>query len=101
MNTLEVTTDKSCQGIFETIIRTDRKASVSPNPFSQRFTLEIPGNADQLYDISVYTVAGQLISESSVSGGRTIMELTSNPSGIYYLVIRSDEFEQVIKLVKK
>ncbi|MGB5314537.1 MAG: thrombospondin type 3 repeat-containing protein, partial [Robiginitalea sp.] len=101
VNTLEVTTDKLCQGIFETVIRTDRSATVSPNPFSQRFTLDIPGNSDQKYDISVYTVAGQLVSNTSVGGGRTLMELTSNPSGIYYLVIRSDGFEQVIKLVKK
>jgi hypothetical protein len=101
INILEVKTDKICQGIFETVLKTSLNASVSPNPFAQRFTLDIPANTDQEYEISVYSVSGQLISQSEVRGGRTLMELPSVPSGMYYLVVRNNDFEQVIKLVKK
>lgn len=71
--------------------------SVYPNPSDGAFTLT--GNFNQM-EITVLTVDGKKIFESTVDEFNSTIDLSSKPKGTYILNARSNGFNKTIKIVK-
>jgi hypothetical protein len=79
---------------------------ISPNPFSDNFTLQVKGNFDlsQLLNASVFNATGQLIGGSS--GNLSVLQeflntqLQKAPSGVYLLRLTGTD-TQILRLVKE
>ena len=72
------------------------EVSVYPNPFSEKFFVELP---DGKYNVSLTNVSGQIVREMSASGNFEIHGEDLS-SGIYFLNISSGEGNYLTKLIK-
>ncbi len=108
--TLTACNDGCCDTISQTIrlatgmstCSQDGKISVYPNPYSDRLMI----NSYQLlpvdYSIQLLNVLGQQVHFTIKQNSEKSFELNTSslPSGMYYLVIRFGESEQIIKVIK-
>lgn len=78
----------------------DWKVSVYPNPSDGRFILEINGMNGEL-QISVMNLLGKVVSDRTLSGNetRTTLDLSDQPSGIYFLRISDGNNTRVERMV--
>ncbi|MCD6064343.1 MAG: hypothetical protein K0R82_2254 [Flavipsychrobacter sp.] len=76
------------------------KITVTPNPFTDRFSIELPREAAQL---AVVNMSGQQVYNADVSGKtKTEVDLSSLPPGVYhYRVALTDHTTATGKLVKQ
>ena len=76
---------------------------VYPNPFKNEFTLELPAGFHYPGSIEVRDILGRLIKKpdlSEVTQGRLTIDLTSQPLGVFFLIVREKEgtfYKQVLK----
>ncbi|MBK7669104.1 MAG: T9SS type A sorting domain-containing protein [Sphingobacteriaceae bacterium] len=76
--------------------------SVSPNPFTETFTI----NARNLGDdatLTITNVIGQILKKENVTGGNFSKEynLSSFDSGIYFVTIKTKEHQSVARIIKQ
>lgn len=83
----------------------DNQLSISPNPGTEFFKVEFPGDFDPAaqIELSLFDFAGKTVfSQNSKLTDRTIeLNLKGLPSGIYQVLIFSDKTSYHTKLVKK
>jgi hypothetical protein len=72
------------------------EVEVYPNPFSEKFFVELPNGE---YEVSLANVSGQIVREISVNGNFEILG-EDIPSGIYLLKISSDDGNYLVRIVK-
>jgi len=70
--------------------------SIHPNPNNGYFTVSTL--QDEVYDIEIYNAQGQLI-KSEKSKGTTIIQLDRNKPGIYFVRIKTSEFNKIEKVI--
>ncbi|TCK68753.1 putative secreted protein (Por secretion system target) [Winogradskyella wandonensis] len=102
INTLKVTTDLECQGVFEeTIIVTD-EFLVYPNPFNNDLKI-YNGISDEEVDIKIYSLFGQLVFSKIIQNqGSTIeVDTSSLASGMYVIMLQSDSMRTTHKIIKE
>lgn len=77
--------------------------TISPNPTKGMLGIEIGNGGDQdLHSIYVYTSAGALLQKKQYSGnGRTAVDLSGQPTGVYLLVIASGNEKAEYKIIKE
>ncbi len=94
-NTLKVTTDKDCQGIYEKTLLIDGSV-VSPNPFSTELTVTM--NTDLQTTINIYNVDGRQVYTRTYPkiDSQIGINTSSFPSGIYFLKI-NNKTHKIIK----
>lgn len=102
-NQIKVSTGKECQGIFEsTYLMTDEFLAY-PNPFSERLTIARNLGSENITQLSLYTISGQLVLSKNIEAedSQTDLNTETLPPGIYILEI-IDEFEKRnLKLIKR
>jgi PKD repeat protein len=65
--------------------RPDNMISISPNPSEGRFTIST--GTKETYEIKVLSPIGTLVSQRQLTGGKAELDLSREPSGIYFIRI--------------
>ncbi|GAA4812195.1 T9SS type A sorting domain-containing protein [Litoribaculum gwangyangense] len=103
-NSIKVSTDFECQGIYEETILVSDKVFVYPNPFQESINLYL-GNMDkENIHVNMYSYLGQLIySKDIVNHNLDTVDIdTSHLSdGIYTVSVQSKSSVSTFKIVKK
>jgi hypothetical protein len=76
----------------------DTQVSVFPNP-------SVDGNysitVDQQYDMTICDVTGRVVSVSSINEGVSVVDLSNEVAGIYFVRLKNENQSKVIRLVRK
>lgn len=72
--------------------------AVYPNPFKERLIIELP--TEDNYTVMVYDTYGRTITKQDIIGRKAEMDFPFPQSGVFHLVIRSDSYNYIAKLVK-
>jgi hypothetical protein len=76
--------------------------SVSPNPFTESFTINARNLGDEA-TLSITNVLGQILKKESVSGGSFSKEynLSAYDSGIYFVTLKTKDHQSVARIIKQ
>ncbi|MFK5972510.1 MAG: zinc-dependent metalloprotease family protein [Flavobacteriaceae bacterium] len=99
-NTLRVSTNLVCQGIYEEQFFFSDKPMVYPNPFVDFTTLFLGAYVNDI-TVEVYTINGQLIhiKKHQVNGKEMALDLTALPSGIYVIKYKALHLKGTAKII--
>ncbi|WP_282159772.1 reprolysin-like metallopeptidase [Ulvibacterium marinum] len=102
INTLKVSTNKTCQGIYEERIFVSDGPIVYPNPFGDFITIFI-GETPRELTIKVYALNGRLVHNGKyqVNGTELVLDLSTLPSGTYLMRYRGEGITGASKIVKR
>lgn len=84
---------------ISTAIGTNEPASISihPNPSTGPIAIEREGTGNA--QVRVYTITGELVHESRLSGSRTQIDLSALPKAIHVLRVTDDKTDHVSRIV--
>ncbi|PIF01148.1 MAG: alpha-amlyase [Maribacter sp.] len=102
-NTISVTTDKGCQGLYEETIFLANKILVHPNPVKDNLLfIDLYNLNEPMVKVGIHTISGKQISNTShiVNNGQVQINLSNIPTGIYILKINAGEKTYNYKIVK-
>jgi len=88
-----------CDGIV-TQTRNEIRASIFPNPGNGIFELKING-INETTSFQIFSYNGMLLKNESLNSELTTLDLSSYPNGLYYVLVRSNTNQSVIKLIKE
>ena len=75
--------------------------SISPNPGAGLFNLDWSGFDGQA-EVKVYNAQGQLVLEKAGSASElSKLHLENMPAGLYQVMVKSEAFSKVLKVVKQ
>ncbi len=77
---------------------TEGTVNVYPNPTSGQFTIKLNGNQNG-YTVAVFNVMGEKICQSVLNNSQDIINLSSQPAGLYFVYLRSGEGIEVGKVL--
>ena len=104
LNTIEVTTDLSCQGSFKKEIYIAMDSVLYPNPVQEQAYVLIGGTASSIQYI-IYDIQTNILLDKKVqlegSDRKVPINLSLLPSGNYLVKIRSAHNEETIKFIKQ
>ena len=103
LNTIRVTGDKECQGIYEETIFNSEDILLSPNPTSTSSRLWI-GGEDKNVNVSMFDNAGRLLwtNQNDVPSSRSIdIQVSNLRAGLYYIKVDSETVKKTAKLIKE
>ena len=103
LNTVKVSTDKDCQGVFEKKYFVSEDVAYSPNPFNEVLNIYV-GGSDQEVQIDIFTPEGRLVSSGlySLGNGRQAQIQTANfKIGSYLVKVSSNTVDQSFVTIKK
>ena len=102
LNTISVTTDKDCQGIYQREIFISEKAIVYPNPTFGVLHLFVGGEDNSIL-YSLHDLLGATIKKTNLTVGATrevTVDLSGIPQGSYIITINSKTVSQSFKVIK-
>jgi hypothetical protein len=75
---------------------------IYPNPSDGKFIVEILGMLKQVqHDISIYDIVGEKIFEQKIISEKTEIHLSNQPNGIYFVAVRDEKNNLVVRKVVK
>lgn len=76
---------------------------VYPNPGNGQFAVEFEETMNKPYEVSVYNMVGKLVYQQQFNNvhGKQTIDITGQNDGIYYLKVKSEKGEKVLKLIKQ
>jgi len=76
---------------------------VYPNPGNGNYAIEIDSDVNSSYTVTVFNTVGKLVYQKQFDRQSTVntINITDQNDGIYFLRIRSNNVEKVIKLIKE
>ncbi len=80
----------------------DKKIEVYPNPSTGIVNLTLSGFKGRKTELQVVNVIGSIIYREVLDDNETsrkVLDLTKEPSGLYYIKIQSDDFSEIRKLI--
>lgn len=101
-NSLKISTDMPCQGIFEENYFFSDRPIVYPNPFSDYLNVFLSSGLNEI-TISVYGLNGQLILSDIYRASEKVLELdfTTLSSGTYFVKFEGVNVNATSKVIKK
>lgn len=102
-NSIKISTDLKCQGVYEETILLSNAMFVYPNPFQNDVNIYL-GNVEGNIDITMYSYLGQLVySKTILSETSRSFKINANAlaAGLYTVFIRSNASVSTFKIVKK
>ena len=102
-NTIKVTTNLECQGVFEETIFISEDILFSPNPANDSSKLWVGGNDDNI-NMTLFDISGRVIwtKDDKVPYNRSISVPLSNiKSGVYILQVDSKTVNKSIKVIRE
>lgn len=103
LNTIEVATDLTCQGIYFEEIFVSEKVLAYPNPTSNWVQLYV-GGADRQITLGLYSLEGTFLTSKTleVSANRVIeLDLSAYHTGVYILQLNGNTVQKSIKIIKE
>jgi len=102
-NSIKVTTDLECQGVFEETIFISEDVLFSPNPANESSKLWVGGN-DNNINMTLFDISGRIIwiKDNEVPFNRSVSVPFSNlKSGVYILQIESKTVNKSVKIIRE
>lgn len=88
---------------FPNLPTTFRLSQVYPNPFNPEARIDLSLSNKQTLALTVYNVLGQVVQARALTlsaGIHTLdLHLEDSPSGVYFVQVRSEDFDQTRKMV--
>ena len=104
LNTVRITADQECQGVFEKQYFNSESIAYTPNPFEDELLIYV-GGQDQNILVEIFSTAGKLISSDYYKlneSNRNISVNTSNyKMGSYLFKVNSDTVKKSFMAIKK
>ena len=103
INTIKVTTNLECQGVYEETIFVSEDILLSPNPANSTSKLWI-GGFDEKVNITLFDITGRVIwtRNDKVPYSRSLnVPLSNVKSGLYILKVNSETIKKSIKVIKE
>jgi glucose/arabinose dehydrogenase len=102
VNTLEVTSDITCQGSYEETIVMKDVFIVYPNPINDFVSIDVSKLTDEQIEISLFSITGKLFLNESHNTEEGIITITTSnlDSGYFILRISGKSIEKAFKLIK-
>ena len=103
LNTIRVTGEKECQGVYEETIFNSEDILLSPNPTATSSRLWI-GGEDKNVNVSMFDNAGRLLwtNQNDVPSSRSIdIQVSNLRAGLYYIKVDSETVKKTAKLIKE
>jgi hypothetical protein len=101
-NTLKVSTDLECQGIYEKNILVTNSAFVYPNPFSSQISI-YTDNEGESVTVNMYSMFGQLVLTKTFINQGLSMEVDTSilTAGMYFITIQTKTITSAYKIIKE
>lgn len=98
-NSIRVSTDKVCQGVFEQNVLVNEKAVIYPNPFTETVFIKLAGNQSAKVKVSMTNSSGTEVYKQTFENttGTLQLNVSNLESGFYFLSVGG----QTYKLFKK
>ncbi len=102
LNTLRVTTNLICQGVYEDSFFISSKPILYKEAVQEISRVFLNGYSGSV-EVLVFSSSGQLVMRETrtVSGNDLEMNFSALPTGVYYMNIKTSEMRDVIKLINK
>ncbi|SDQ55937.1 alpha-amylase family glycosyl hydrolase [Flagellimonas zhangzhouensis] len=105
VNTLKISTDMDCQGVFEeTLLLTDR-AMAYPNPMIQdnQVSVDLGFNTNEELNVQVFDLNGRLHASKVVQTnfGKLNVDLSGYANGFYLIKVTGKEIAHEFKIIKQ
>ena len=104
LNTVRITTDQECQGVFEKQYFNSETIAYTPNPFEDELLIYV-GGQDETILVEIFTTAGKLISSDYYKlneSDRNISVNTSNyKMGSYLFKVNANTVKKSFMAIKK
>ncbi len=102
LNTISVTTDKDCQGIYQQEIFISEKAFIYPNPTFGVLHIFVGGTEENIV-MNLNNLSGATIKKMNLTVGETReveVDLSGVPQGSYIITLNSKTVSQSFKVIK-
>ncbi|MEY4964061.1 MAG: hypothetical protein RLZZ323_1380 [Bacteroidota bacterium] len=102
LNTISVTTDKDCQGIYQQEIFISEKAFIYPNPTFGVLHIFVGGTEESI-TMNLNNLSGATIKKMNLTIGETrevAVDLIGVPQGSYIITLNSKTVSQSFKVIK-
>jgi hypothetical protein len=102
-NVISIATDMDCQGKFEQTIFLGDQIVFYPNPVIDYVTLFIPGTEQEITitTMSLSASTKEVVKLRLDASRMAKINLNSYASGFYLVRVKSDQFEETIKVIKQ
>ncbi len=105
VNTVKVSTDKACQGVYKETVVISEDLLFFPNPLDSDWLHIVPGvqfDSSAPLRIRIYSQAGSLVfgKTMAASNGEIQLNLNSIRNGVYIVEVSDERTRKVFKLVK-
>jgi photosystem II stability/assembly factor-like uncharacterized protein len=102
-NTIKITADKACQGVFAKDIFMVNDITISPNPFSEHLTINLVEKDGSSAFIKIYSSVGELVysKEQIVSNNEINIHSASINKGFYIVSIETPDTIKSFKIIKE
>ena len=103
INTIKVTTNLECQGVYEETIFVSEDILLSPNPANSTSKLWVGGN-DKDVNLTLFDITGRVIwtKNDQVPYSRSVdVSFSSIKSGLYILKVNSQTINKSIKVIRE
>ncbi|GAA4296492.1 discoidin domain-containing protein [Aestuariibaculum suncheonense] len=102
-NTIEVTTEKECQGMFSKSIMLSDDILVYPNPFEDQVFINLGSQDAEMAHIRIFDVTGKLVLDRVLKAENQTIQVDASflKAGLYQVVLRTEHSENNFKVAKK
>ncbi|MFS4481565.1 T9SS type A sorting domain-containing protein [Hyunsoonleella sp. 2307UL5-6] len=99
---IEVKSKATCEGKLTKVVGSSIELKAFPNPTTDYFELRIPTKSKENITVELYSQTTGLVSsiQYPVIDSKVKVDLTNNPSGVYYARVNLDS-PKTIKIIKK
>ena len=73
--------------------------TIYPNPFNDELSIQTKGSRE--YSLELITISGSTIYRSKIEGNFHRINLKELSSGIYFVRVKSNDFESIRKVIKE
>lgn len=103
VNTIRVSTNKDCQGVFEKSILVSDKVIAYPNPFKDYLLLNVGQNESKVIEVNVYSAEGKLMQSRflPVQNNTIVVDGRHFSKGVYVVRLKTSLGVSNIKIVKE
>ena len=102
-NLLTVSTDNTCQGVFQDTFVLNERTMVFPNPFKESTKVWL-GSVEREVSISIFASNGQLVLQKQhvVNGNKEVdLNFTGLPRGMYVIRLDGEGVSESVKVIKQ
>ena len=102
-NTVSISADLECQGVFSKNIFIGNEITVAPNPFSNSFNVYLDAKNNTTASIKMYSSLGNLVyaKEHAIINNSININTPSINNGLYFVTIETEDTIKNLKVFKK